>query len=171
MRVPPGWLIAAGLLFTSVATPARGEYSRCHHNDLSRWIGYGWSEGYHAYDECPPPCRPPMHLKWQPLIRPASAGKVPLEAPLSPAEVNVPAREELPPPLPAESAAESGQSTSLRRAIQQRRGLKPSEQARPGVVPIPRDPDAIQEPGHDVLPTSAIEVAPAANRGRYPLMR
>lgn len=162
-------LFAAALVIACGATPLRAEYSRSLHNDFGRWIGYGWSEGYHAYDECPPPCRPPMHLKWQPLVRPKSAWPVPSAAPWSPEQTAAPPREELPPPLPAAPAIGTEPSSILKRAIPQRQALKPSEQARPGEVPSPRGMNRSQS---DVLPTSAVEiVSPPPLPDRYPLAR
>jgi hypothetical protein len=90
-------ILIAVVLCLLAASPAMAKVPKQHGQHLGRWIGYGWSEGYHAYDNCPNCLRRaakgPTWLKLDfPLHGP------PLKPlPLPPAE---PAVETLPVPLP-----------------------------------------------------------------------
>ena len=53
MAVSVRKLIVVAALFTLAVSPAAAGHPLSHHY-WGRWIGYGWSEGYHARDEVPP---------------------------------------------------------------------------------------------------------------------
>lgn len=53
MRLSLRSLTIAVLIGLGGATTASAEISESPANRIGRWTGYGWSEGYHAYDECP----------------------------------------------------------------------------------------------------------------------
>lgn len=194
MRVSTRWSIVAATLLLGSAALAQAEYSQSHANQFGRWIGLGWSEGYHAYDECPRcrhparPCVPSTaaspdapYLNWQPLIR-TGAQVVPPES-----------IEALPPPptsapiLPPVPLMES--PPPARKTFSERRSLKPSQQMRPIMVPKLRPAPPLPDLGEvtpidsnstggsvrsdrEVLPASAIRVVtPPITSGKYPLSR
>jgi hypothetical protein len=184
MRVSKEVIIVAAILLISGISTAQAELSQTSVNQFGRWIGYGWSEGYHTYDECPP-CRrraalTPSYLNWQPLFD---------HAPIKQA----PPREQLPQvsPVPQQQTkAAPGQRP-------ERRLIRPSQQALPlpaaRLKPIPRTPvlrrlppvaaneitpvesaiaSEAEEVPAEVLPTSGIRIiSPPASTGSYPLSR
>lgn len=192
MRVSTGWSIVAAVLLLGGAARSQAEFSQSQANHFGRWIGLGWSEGYHAYDECPRcrhaarPCAPlkgtspdAPYLNWQPLFKSA-----PDVAPPTTNEVLPPTIPALPPAVPL------GESPpGIRKTLSERRALKPSQQMRPIMVPKLRPAPPLGELGEvtpiensdndgsaisdrEVLPASAIRVVtPPITSGHYPLSR
>jgi hypothetical protein len=160
-----GWIAAAALLCSAGVARAEISISETSLNHFGRWLGYGWSEGYHAYDECPK-CKhghgraaAPTYLHWQPLLHKS--------APL-PAVDSAPPIEEIPAPMPAPA-----QSSSARPPLRQR-VLKPSQVSRP--LPIPRLPSPGKLPVFKRLPpvaagesSSTSELRPASAEQDIPL--
>lgn len=82
-------LAATALLFASTAPASAGWV-----NELGRNMGLGWSDGYHAYDNCP---APPLRSQPWPRRSNRSGG---MEDPLVPYLVPTPAANPDPQPLP-----------------------------------------------------------------------
>jgi hypothetical protein len=93
MEVTARKLIMMAALFTLAVSPAAAGHPLSLHHYWGRWIGYGWSEGYHARDEVPPrrihsKRAPQLVLHGPPkLPPPPSAPLEVLPAPLPPPEI------------------------------------------------------------------------------------
>ena len=89
-------IIAASLLMLAIS-PAAAAHPGLYAHHFGRWIGYGWSDGYHAYDSCPNcPRRAAKSPTWLKLDSPVQG---PLLKPLPPPPADT-AIETLPVPLP-----------------------------------------------------------------------
>jgi len=179
MRLSFFCLVAAVLVCWTAAPPARAEYSRSVHNRVSRWTGYGWSEGYHAYDECPSCRRHLLHLG-----RPCSKH----DAYFGPDN-----RFTAQPPLPPWDAADLlkslGLSTGNRGSVVKPQPAVPvpaptDQPPAPLPAPLPKAspsdlPPQTTPPGEEarlrpleLVPASAIRViSPPYRPGRYPISR
>jgi hypothetical protein len=195
-----GSIIALALLACDVAS-LRADYSESCFNQFGRWFGYGWSSGYHAYDECPT-CRrappPATYLHWQPMVKRSTAGgsgAPMMQTPVMP--TTNPPTEVLPNVTPTTPDSSTKPARSLLpKAVTERRVLKPSQQSRPLPAPLTRpmplikrlppvasndDITPIEMDSLDVepvsseprlLPTSAtLIVSPPASSSGYPLSR
>lgn len=90
MDITTRTLFLTAALFTLAVSPAAAGQPMQH---WGRWIGYGWSDGYHARDEVPPrrihSQRGPQSVKYGPVMMPPPPrnGVEVLPAPLPPPEI------------------------------------------------------------------------------------
>jgi hypothetical protein len=92
MEITARKLFVTAALLTLVVSPAAAGHPLAIGQHWGRWIGYGWSEGYHARDEVPPrrghSQSPPQLVTYGPAMMPPPPRNVVevLPAPLPPPE-------------------------------------------------------------------------------------
>jgi hypothetical protein len=109
-----------GLVLGSFVLPARADWF----NYVVRTSGLGWSDGYHAYDQCPP-CQRGHHPIKHPFVLPGYGGSAEPHAPYYFEQPDLPAE-----PLPSAPANAPATGPALRGPESPMTSTLPDPQAR-----------------------------------------